>query len=165
MLSLPHFTQFYVKSMWPWKPAEPVRWECHPLCSSWPITSLGPGEEEGDTHRVIHAGRPPMEALRWKEASHPTARTNHTLPWASTGAGSGAVWCPGSLHIESSRFRITEMVYFKQKIQRMPCCDNQGGLGGWPFFAVEEPERYSDTLDQLLGPNQSRDGLRSTRAL
>lgn len=61
MLSLPHFTQFYVKSMWPFKPAEPVRWECHPLCSSWPITSMGPGEEEGDTHLVIHAGRQPME--------------------------------------------------------------------------------------------------------
>lgn len=25
MLSLPHFTQFYVKSMWPFMPAEPAR--------------------------------------------------------------------------------------------------------------------------------------------
>ena len=60
--------------------------------------------------------------------------------------GVGVVWCPGSLRIESSRFWITEIVYFKEKIQRVPWCDNQSGLGGWPFFAMEEPEMSSDTL-------------------
>ena len=33
MLSLPHFTQFYVKSMWPFKSAEPVRDGNATLCA------------------------------------------------------------------------------------------------------------------------------------
>lgn len=53
----------------------------------------------------------------------------------------------------------------------MPWSDNQSGLGDWPFFAMEEPEMYMDSLlahsdapDRLLHLDQSRDGLRSTRA-
>lgn len=49
--------------------------------------------------------------------------------------------------------------------------NNQNGLGDGPSSAMEEPEMYvdsfpahSDTLDRILGPNQSRDGLRSTHA-
>jgi len=33
MLSLPHFTQFYVKSMWPFMPAEPVNDGNATLCA------------------------------------------------------------------------------------------------------------------------------------
>lgn len=135
MLSLPRFTQFYVKSVWSFVPAEPVKGGSAALHAPHGGSVLwGWVREQGEKLTPRGTGWPWMYGgSPWREASKPHCRDKPALP----GVPAAQVWHPGSSHIESPRFWNTSTVYFKQ-IQRAPwfvgAQDNQSGLWDWPFL-------------------------------
>lgn len=87
MLNLPHFTQFYVKSMWPLTPAEPVKDGNATLCAprGQPLLRRWGRESEGTSRHTMRC----WLAFRvWslptgRKLPNPTVRRNDALWGAS----------------------------------------------------------------------------------